>query len=856
MRKSAKRLLIKRGQLVKIVKQRLRTFSKEFPLSRGQLTLLWNECTFYGLLLVRNFKDTESGSPVRKIVCSNKDVSLMNVVLKNLFKNPRLYNLCKTKNERIGFMIDKIKIHNFRHIYVKWLGEKWGLVFYLYELHVPYFPAILLRFIAYYAFRSNYTEAVFISYLKHISTVALKLLNSNSATFLYLINLEVLGGYDTVLNRVNVIEMQRSKVECVPSNAYKLDIRLKEAINYYVFQIKLKTPARFQTLNEFVAFRDNWNVGASCTHGSPVEVCDVRDGKKYRLKSKLHKLSVYSDCELISLMKEKRDAVISTFIKSDEPAKTRNIQNFDVMSFLRCSYFESFIDSYISNRTNALGYWTSIGLSPSDLAMLIRTYAHTLKQPDCVAISIDQSEFDMHQSLDACLYVIYALYVHILSHLDSKKYYFDLTSLYEAEKYAFEHLKVCDSKSSYPWRFGLPSGHKFTALIGTVLNAALNKIICEDLNLICLASVYQGDDAVLLVRPGLYSQNLDNILSLLVNRYKYYGLLLNSSKCLISYSNFEYLKHYVFRGNSFGVPARAMKSLLWYKPLSTVQDSPYNIKFNNVLSLYRTAYRRRLRNLYNELYHFVYLRVSKRIALSKYELKDKITQYLNTPLVLSGAGFGFAGRMALYIDCTTKVRLTNIFKVSTYNIHPTNHNIYFLNILIQRSLDSLPRLPTVISLRFERVNLSSAVSVRINRSLFRSSTKPLEIQWVSDLYKGRKYYYKKLELEYRLFNRLDVYGHMVPDVRLSALPPSRISKIIRTYNTYADRLITFENASFNILTYTPRSSNLQRVWVSTLTAILILNCTVSLHEVIKYFRVCVVKMLRENTIHQVLKHYS
>lgn len=745
-----------------------------------------------------------------------------------------------------------------KNIFIKWLGKKWGRAFYLYSLNLSGTTLYLLKYISYCAYMYKLTEVLFIEYLKLIGQNALRLSADGDLKFLYFINLEVLGGYDTVNNRVNVLKEQFYKVNKIPETAYKLTSELKSEISKVISKIVIKNETNHQTFAEFIAYRDNWSIGSSCSDGKPLEILDARTGQVINsLKGKMFKLTCYSNDEIQNNCKAKKICKISTFIKKDEPAKARNIQNFDVYSFLRCSYFESFIKNY-SIEANSFNCWTSIGLTTEKLSVLINNYAKILKAGDCMAISIDQSEFDMHQPIEAIKYVITKLVEHILDHTSSK-YKDILRELLEYELYALDHMFVVNTERGikYKWVHGLPSGYKFTALIGSVLNAAINNLVLRKLQLNVRASVYQGDDALIIIDKTFKYSEL-SLLRELSSVYESLGLVLNINKSLVSKNSFEYLKHFYIYGRVFGIPARAFKSIVWKKPKTEIIFESTATKFQNRLATLRMCARRLCSYVPKKLYaiiKYMLLRIDKQKRIDRSEILNLI----HTPVYMGGLGFGNWGNTGIKISRKINESAYMRIIINEQTLHPSLRVKEYVAMLRRRTLDYVPIKGITYSYELYKTPTKKQLKKFFfsKYHLLNCNEYPLEINWPSDKYKGKSAYQNKLELEYHLELNLPIPKKLVTDHRLVKLKSDKERlKVIKAYTSLADSLLSVENSRLNILTYAPYLQNVYSLWTSTLAHILVTNNKKVLYYLYTYFQSLIYTILKDRiTPHTALYYH-
>lgn len=742
-----------------------------------------------------------------------------------------------------------------KNIFIKWLGIKWGTAMRQYSKNLEGHVLYIFKIICYNGYVYRMGESGFINYLKEVGQRALKLASEGDTSMLYLINLEVLGGYDTVNNRKDVLKEQEEKVTKIRIGAYSVNDEFKELAKEVISQIVIKPPKRQQTFKDFISYRDNWAVGSSCTDGKPLKLIDHKTGKSIvHVKGKLFKLTCYSDHMIINNCRMNNDCLVGTFIKKDEPAKCRNIQNFDTYSFLRCSYIESFIHKY-NNDMNALTYWTSIGLEPDKMSLLFEQYGKILKQGRVTAVSIDQSEFDMHQPLEAIQTVLILLVEHIQKHIHDTSVREELGKLLHCELYALNHMWVVDDYKNrlYRWKFGLPSGYKFTALFGTILNAVINKKIIRELKLQPIAQIYQGDDALILLN-GSYNESLLNTLSY---QYSANGLELNRNKCICSLTSFEYLKHFYINGFVYGIPSRAYKSIIWKKPKVVATFESQITKFNNKMSTLRMCSRRMCLHITRNIIFIVRQMLrSNRFVESEFN-ERMLRECVHTPVVFGGLGYGLHGRVSLTFHQVNREDIYSMFDIDERSIHPELRNLYYTSMIKRRTVDYLPIKGLKFRFVFARVARTKLLdSYKYSKYyVLNVNQAPLEINWPSDKYHGKDGYMNKLMLEYHIDRNIPVPRRLLCDDRLARMNNAKVAlKIIKMYTKYSESGLSVENSRFDVLTYARGLTDLKHMWRASLLQILLSSNYSCLRNVYDYIQCEILNILKTTTSYSSL-HY-
>jgi hypothetical protein len=113
-------------------------------------------------------------------------------------------------------------------------------------------------------------------------------------------------------------------------------------------------------------------------------------------------------------------------------------------------------------------------------------------------VCTDQSAFDQHVYKDLFIYAFDEICRKICKYNPQAK------EIWNLEKYGLENAYFLIDNKKYKWENGLCSGHKFTALIGSIINRAstltaidIAKINYPNLDHRMNGGYFQGDDAII-----------------------------------------------------------------------------------------------------------------------------------------------------------------------------------------------------------------------------------------------------------------------------------------------------------------------------------------------------------------------
>jgi hypothetical protein len=437
----------------------------------------------------------------------------------------------------------------------------------------------------------------------------------NLIEFIWLLDWRVLGGFDTEVNRRDPFPTYR---EAFGQKREGFDDRLRYWIDDTVGKI---IPKRLEyDFASFVSFRDAWAAGGASVRGKPKKVVFSFPGRrdvKSRLNDKWYALAHCTDEQILNRCMDKSIVLVRPFVKKDEAAACRTVQSYDTYSIIRCSYLEQAIGS--------LGDWTSIGYSVAQRVAMRRRFMVTKGWKVCT----DQSSFDTHQKKE---WVVYAMR-KLVERLGFSNHP-DLKLVGEHELLSMERVYLEMQSGLMKWENGVLSGHKFTALLDSILNRAETRTVYERLGYEIRAEVYQGDDSAAILSEEPSGEDM-------ACEFGRLGLEVNPEKTWIHRERFEYLHELYVGGNVYGFPARAMRALLWRKPSMGGLEPVGTGAVLSYLDVHRMAARRGLRVL-----------ESLRAFVRSWNLLDdrKFTSWVQTPSLWGGFGLGARGRTGLEVS--------------------------------------------------------------------------------------------------------------------------------------------------------------------------------------------------------------
>jgi hypothetical protein len=561
-------------------------------------------------------------------------------------------------------------------------------------------------------------ETCLISYLKEVSRLSLELvLEQNQRWLLPFLDLKVLGGFDTEVNRQDPFAEYKKDygTEVEPPSS-----RVEYWIDDTISKIGIKQVD--YEFEEFVSFRDAWALPGASVQGTAKKVQIVgsdKSRKEIRVKDKWFATAHLTDDEIIKQCKSDKEVVVRPFVKQDEPAACRTVQCYDTWSLVRCSYLDQAIGDL-----NAHGEWTSVGMGSEEKQRLRRKIMyHNRGWKLCT----DQSGFDTHQPRKWVIYVVKKLLEKIVGVNPHMSEIADL-EIDSLGRVVLEYNGI-----TMEWLNAVLSGYKFTALVDSILNRAETREVLERLDRSdILMECYQGDDAIVVLSQAIDKASVSMA-------YASINLEVNPDKTWMTNGNTEFLHEIYFREKVVAFPARAFRAIAWKKPLSNIMLGELGIdKFQSLMGVMRMALRRGL------VVYDMTLRVVKQYGLSEKHFRE----WWRTPYVLGGFGAGRSGRMALQHESLSVGKVT--FRIHVSGIAHRSKGMQ--SAARSRAKGSLPVPGKRLKLSWEAVAGCRSMDP-LQAANLEGEARP-KIDWtLADLGKVSDAYERKLNLELKLESR-------------------------------------------------------------------------------------------------------
>lgn len=425
-------------------------------------------------------------------------------------------------------------------------GEKWGCLLTWYKFRLPEEMKSLLSILLKVRVAD---EVELMKYLGHVSDeIKARHPEELSRALRYLIDLKVLGGYDTELNRVDPVKAwfkSMTREGDYDAKQSPLHPYIRRVVNEFGFK-----SLGAKSVNSWFLDRGNWmRPGAS--DWKPYEY--EWQGKKQKLKNKTVSGLILEDDELL---KRIWDPVShgKVFQKLDEPAKARAIVNFSMNSFVRCSLLSECVERFPE--------FTLLEKSGKETLEMHDTVVKLLRTGRYVALSLDFSAWDKSVGGGLVLCAVQQLFENIKK---SNLFVEGLSELCDVEFAALRDAEFTGGDMKIEGLPALPSGHRWTSFLNTIINRAV-WLYCKEKLELGGKSWHVGDDIAVVVHGSTNSGR--RAVEQMSKMVEALGFNLNPHKTVISTLGLEFLRQWISVDGVFGYPGRLSRSFVWNKPVS------------------------------------------------------------------------------------------------------------------------------------------------------------------------------------------------------------------------------------------------------------------------------------------------
>jgi len=438
----------------------------------------------------------------------------------------------------------------------------------------------------------------------------------------YLIDLATLGGYEPLLSDDEVLEQAmdwfgRTKVKGSYST-YLDDFRLGviEFIEQAAFEKRVQDPITLDTYCENPIL---WGTSGSVLYTKRVTVDAAFDGRVIHAdKTKWGAALLVPPATVKSAVLARR-AQYAKVVQKRETKKSRLIVSTDLEDHWRMDFVSKSGLDHLFTGSKLSTIWMTSSQQRS-------FWLHTTDFSDgSVRMPLDQSKFDQEQTRKMVKVVLEEL-ASLLERRDASP---ETVAVARNLVYCLTHGYVEVNGKKIPYRNGVLSGWRWTAMLDTIINGAsfitaARRVLADQYYMVKEVTA-QGDDL---------ATRFDNYLAAAAvwSAIAEDGFIVNPNKFFLSRTQDEYLRKIMTPGKVDGYPARIVNALLWRNPVNKPPE-PGKLRLNEMLSQYHTLVNR-MEFTWNDI-----LPTMLADMAGANELPERhVYEWLSTPASLGGGG--------------------------------------------------------------------------------------------------------------------------------------------------------------------------------------------------------------------------
>lgn len=316
-----------------------------------------------------------------------------------------------------------------------------------------------------------------------------------------------------------------------------------------------KSPRKIWTLQEWVETGE-WMQGKAGTGGKlSIEV----DGRRKRSRGmKAVEGALKSDEQVVAEMCIPHPEVMIVMEKS-ESGKSRPVVKCSNESNRLMGFLSQWAEDGLAGVRESTLFMSGDMHEEYDIEMLRK-----MEDGNSYKVPLDQGSFDNMQTKETIQAVFLALRDEIYDITHNREFLFLFNTLLQSIFVMTPTVIV--GNRSFPWRNGVPSGWRWTALLDTLLNLSSFKVILDLIELRYSKRadvadlVAQGDDILFTCRSLELAEQI-------ISMYRWVGYDVHPEKTFVSRHRAEFLRRSYERGKLIGYRARGMLSILYRNPI-------------------------------------------------------------------------------------------------------------------------------------------------------------------------------------------------------------------------------------------------------------------------------------------------
>lgn len=299
----------------------------------------------------------------------------------------------------------------------------------------------------------------------------------------------------------------------------------------------------------------SWMMGKGGT-GSPTSI--TIDGKTVRTRRTKGTEGYHmADADILRSLTTPYPETCEVMLKS-EAGKSRPVAKTGNQMYWKMAFCSQWVEGLLRSSAFSTLFMNARQREEMDFAIMRRCATS-----DSYFVPLDQKNFDWHQSKKAVFAALLGM-ADAMRKLDVQCP--DFWHVWDAIMTSLSlPMTVRFEQHTFPWRGGLPSGFRWTALIGTLLNIASFRAVKEIARTLSFEGdtdleFFQGDDVT-------YCTNSLQLGWAIMNLYRDCGYDINPQKTFVSRTRTEFLRKVYSPLTVVGYPARSVVAIMYRNPI-------------------------------------------------------------------------------------------------------------------------------------------------------------------------------------------------------------------------------------------------------------------------------------------------
>jgi hypothetical protein len=441
----------------------------------------------------------------------------------------------------------------------------------------------------------------------------------------FVIDLATLGGYANPMTDTQKLEVgmdwygtKKEKGNGVDSIGKTWIERFEQGMNKAFDKAIVRPVKQKMTPEQYAQNPMNWGTPGAALYDKK-NILKINNGKKLvdAQNTKWLQALTVEPKEVLRSMKTKKAQYCRQNEKL-ETKKSRGVINCDIETFWKMDYIsEAYLEEMMAG--------SSLSTLFMNGSQLREYWAKTAIFVDSEwRLPLDQSKFDQEQTKTMIKVFLKVMRERLIISGSMTQ---EAAEIFDNAEYAMLRGYVSVGSKRIPYKNGVLSGWRWTALIDTMLNAATLETAVEENGVADSLVDYtaQGDDLQTRWKNALAA-------AATWSKIQEYGFIVNPAKFFISQKRDEFLRKIITPNVIDGYPGRAINSIMWRNPANPKPEEGKN-RISEMLDQWHIIV-----NRMNTKFKNIWQEMSKDIARANKMRARDIKDWLRTPTSVGGGG--------------------------------------------------------------------------------------------------------------------------------------------------------------------------------------------------------------------------